>query len=191
MLILWSGPCCLLVTVPEPVRATKVAIGHWSPISFWSFIDPSKQSTKPVIASCDRWAVSRIYRFHCFICQFYTYADLNRSMQQKFDQFPVCHRSVRPIHLTGDRILWPQSFCCFCCQLYTYLHNVIDFNINLYFYFKFLLFKTDLMSFCISKLRTDRSLVIGHRSVSNQSVNSRRSVKLLRRIGSRTVNIMQ
>ena len=34
----------MLYTVPEPIRATKIGVGHRSPISFWSVIDLSNRS---------------------------------------------------------------------------------------------------------------------------------------------------
>ena len=63
-------PCTIRTTVPEPIHATKIVIGHRSPISFQSVIDPSNRSIKPVIASHDHRAVTVFYCFHCFLFNF-------------------------------------------------------------------------------------------------------------------------
>ena len=102
-------------SVPEPICATKIAIGHRSMISFRSVIDPSNRFLYLVIASRD-------------------------------------HRVVNVFYIL---------YVCFLCQFYKYLYNVIDLNINLYFYFTFLLFKN--RSYVILLNKTMIRLVNGHR----------------------------
>ena len=64
---------CFIFTVLEWIHARKIAIGHRSPVSFRSVIDPSKRSIKPVIASRDHITVNIFYGSRCFLCQFYKY----------------------------------------------------------------------------------------------------------------------
>ena len=66
------------------------------------------------------------------------------------------------------------SFCCFICQFYTYLHNVIDLNINLYCYFTLLLLKN--RSYVILHNKTVIRSVTGHRSLIRQQSISQRSL---------------
>ena len=90
--------------------------------------------------------------------------------------------SIKPVIASRDHraVNVFYGFCCFLCQFYTCLHNAIDLNINLYFYFTFLLFQTDYLSFHITKLLSDyssiRQLSIRQRSIS---VSDHGSVKSL------------
>ena len=107
------------------------------------------------------------------------------------DQFPVSHWSVTPIHSTGDCITWPQSgqsilrFLLFSLSILHIfiIRNRFKHQFILLFYIS--LFETDLTSFYITKLRSDRSPV-HQRSISQQS-STRQIVAL---IGSRTVHCM-
>ena len=120
---------------------------------------------------------------HTRTIKYSTWTDLcnkNCDRSSITDQFRVSSSIRQNGPLTGDRITEQSmhftDLFCFLCHFDTYVRNVIGLNINLYFYFTCLLYKTGLTSFYIIKLRSDRLPVIGHRSVSDQSVNSHRSV---------------
>ena len=106
-------------------------------------------------------------------------------MQHKWISFcsviDPSNRFIKPVIASRDHraVIVFYAFYRFLCQFYTYLHYVVYLNNNSYFYFTFLLFQTDLTSFHITKLQSDWSSVICHRSVSDQSVDGHQSVKLL------------
>ena len=97
-------------TVRELICATQTVIGHWSPISFRSVIDPSNRSNQPVIWSHDHRGVTVFYCFCCFLCQFYTYlhnaTDLNISLYFNFKLllFQTDHPSFYITKLQSDRL---------------------------------------------------------------------------------------
>ena len=104
-------------------------------------------------------------------------------------QFLISHRSVKPTYQTGDRITWPQSgqyilqFSVFYLSILQMFTLCNKFERQSILFFTFGLFLTIHSSFYTTKLQSDRSPVIGHRSVSDQSVNGHP----VARIGSGTV----
>ena len=72
------------------------------------------------------------------------------------------NRSIKPLISSRDHgaVTVFYGFYCFLCQFYAYLHNVIDLNINLYFYFTFI----------STKLRSDRSPVIDPSTINQSTV---------------------
>ena len=97
----------------------------------------------------------------------------NRSPISFWSVIDTSNWSIIPVIASRDHraVTVFYSFCCFLCQFYTYLHNVIDININLHFQFTYLLFQTKHTSLNIKK-----SNKIGHQSsvidpsVINQSM---------------------
>ena len=79
-----------------PIHATITVNSHWSPISFWSVIDPSAWShtSDSVIASHYHWAVQIFYRFCYYVCQF-LYQYLYQSVG---DHSVIGHQSVKYLH---------------------------------------------------------------------------------------------
>ena len=98
-------------TVPEPICASKIAIGHQSPISYWSVIDLSNRSIIPVIASSDHRTLTVFSGFCCYLCQFYKYlhniidVNINLNIYFTFLLFRTDLTSFYKTKLRSDRSL--------------------------------------------------------------------------------------
>ena len=134
---------------------------HWTPF------ESRKRGVFSLCTSLQNLIISSLFKFyfsyHFIECStFSTWTDpcnKNCDWSSITVQFLVNHRSVKPIHHTGDRMKWPQSghcilwFLLFSLSILHILRNIIDLNINLYFFFTFLSFQADLTSFYFTKLR--------------------------------------
>ena len=102
------GMCFSTCTVPVLIRATKTAIGHRSPISFLSVIDPSNQSIKPVIASHDHRTVTVFTVFVVFFVNFthlHNVIDLNINSDFNFT-FRLFQTDLTSFYITKLQSDW-------------------------------------------------------------------------------------